>query len=478
RGFHQHVRGHERVSVAVTAHPAAHGYQCRKARPLAPGERRDPIFHLRHQRGDGVDERIGEVRERVLDLVAHAQLHGPHHARLPEDRDQAAHLGYGGIGLLGHGVGRIQAREAFGHRELAIERALALDLRGVRREHRLDPDRGERLRDLAPVRVLAGLGEEAADRRRQRARAAPKVVAVAADVVAVLGDVGEEREVAERPDHHHRLGGREGVQHLREALGGGGVLEATGGDRELADFLHQRERRLAFVGADRVAEDAPQEPDVLAQPGVFFESVVHFRYHSGSHPQRSPESQSGGENVSRHFRFAAAALFALVSFAGAAAAEYPTRTVKLVVPYPPGGTTDVLARLITGWLSQHMPQQFIVENRPGGGNNIGTEYAINSPPDGYTMILVNPANGINATLYKNLSFNFVRDVVGVAGLVRTPNVMEVNPNVPAKTVAEFIAHCKANPGKINMASSGSGPSVHLSGELFKVMTGCDMLHVP
>ncbi|HEX4332327.1 MAG TPA: tripartite tricarboxylate transporter substrate binding protein [Usitatibacter sp.] len=182
--------------------------------------------------------------------------------------------------------------------------------------------------------------------------------------------------------------------------------------------------------------------------------------------------------MSRHFRFAAAALFALVSFAGAATAEYPTRPVKLVVGYPPGGTTDVLARLITGWLTQHMGQQFIVENRPGGGNNIGTEYAIGSPPDGYTMLLVNPANGINATLYKNLSFNFVRDITGVAGLVRTPNVMEVNPNVPAKTVAEFIAYCKANPGKINMASSGSGTSVHLSGELFKVMTGCDMLHIP
>ena len=180
----------------------------------------------------------------------------------------------------------------------------------------------------------------------------------------------------------------------------------------------------------------------------------------------------------RHFRLAAVALFALVSFAGPASAEYPTRPVKLVVPYPPGGTTDVLARLITAWLSDHLGQSFIVENKPGGGNNIGTEYVVNAPPDGYTMLLVNPANGINTTLYKNLNFNFVRDITGVAGLVRTPNVMEVNPNVPAKTVPEFIAYCKANPGKINMASSGSGTSVHLSGEMFKVMTGCDMLHVP
>ncbi len=182
--------------------------------------------------------------------------------------------------------------------------------------------------------------------------------------------------------------------------------------------------------------------------------------------------------MSRHFRFAAIALAALVSCIGIASAQYPTRPVKLVVGYPPGGTTDVLARLITKWLSDHMTQAFIVENKAGGGNNIGTEYVVNSPPDGYTVLLVNPANGINATLYKDLNFNFVRDITGVAGIVRTPNVMEVNPNVPAKTVAEFIAYCKANPGKINMASSGSGTSVHLSGELFKVMTGCDMLHVP
>ncbi|HZZ94412.1 MAG TPA: tripartite tricarboxylate transporter substrate binding protein [Usitatibacter sp.] len=177
-------------------------------------------------------------------------------------------------------------------------------------------------------------------------------------------------------------------------------------------------------------------------------------------------------------RLAAIALVAATAVTSALALDYPTRTVKWVVPYPPGGTTDVLARIMAQWLSEHMGQQFIVENKPGGGNNIGTEYVINSPPDGYTMLLVNPANGINTTLYRNLNFNFPRDIVGVAGMVRTPNVMEVNPNVPAKTVAEFIAYCKANPGKINMASSGSGTSVHLSGELFKQMTGCQMVHVP
>jgi len=162
----------------------------------------------------------------------------------------------------------------------------------------------------------------------------------------------------------------------------------------------------------------------------------------------------------------------------AAAADYPAHPVKLVVSYPPGGTTDLLARLISGWLTDKLGQTFLVENKPGGGNNIGVEYVVKSAPDGYTLFLVNPANGINATLYKNLPYNFIRDIAPVAGLIRSPNVMEVTDSFPAKNVAEFIAYCKANPGKINMASSGSGTSVHLSGELFKFMTGCNMLHVP
>ena len=159
-------------------------------------------------------------------------------------------------------------------------------------------------------------------------------------------------------------------------------------------------------------------------------------------------------------------------------ADYPVRPVKFVVPYPPAGTTDVLARIVAQWLTEKMGQPFVVENKAGAGNNMGTESVVNAPPDGYTMLLVNPANGINATLYKGLNFNFIRDIAPVAGLVRTPNVMEVTSSLPVKTVAEFIAYCKANPGKLNMASSGSGTSVHLSGELFKSMTGCDMLHVP
>jgi tripartite-type tricarboxylate transporter receptor subunit TctC len=175
---------------------------------------------------------------------------------------------------------------------------------------------------------------------------------------------------------------------------------------------------------------------------------------------------------------ALAVCLALVAGGCACALDYPNRVVKLIVSYPAGGATDILARLIGQWLSERLGQQFIIDNRAGGGNNIGTEAAINSPPDGYTLFLVNPANTINATLYKKLPFNFIRDMAPVAGIIRNPNVMVVNPAVPAKTVAEFIAYAKANPGKINMASSGTGTSIHLSGELFKALTGIEMLHVP
>ena len=168
----------------------------------------------------------------------------------------------------------------------------------------------------------------------------------------------------------------------------------------------------------------------------------------------------------------------LTAFSSAWAQQYPDRPIKWIVPYPPAGTTDVLARIVAQPLSEILGQQVIVENRPGAGNNIGTEAVIKAAPDGYTMLLVNPANGINSTLYKNLPFNFIRDIAPVAGIVRTPNVMVVPANFPANNVAEFLAYCKNNVSKINMASSGSGTSVHMSGELFKSMTGCNMLHVP
>jgi tripartite-type tricarboxylate transporter receptor subunit TctC len=163
---------------------------------------------------------------------------------------------------------------------------------------------------------------------------------------------------------------------------------------------------------------------------------------------------------------------------GAKALDYPTRPVHWIVGYAAGGTTDILARLIGNSLGQKLGQQFIVENRPGAGNNLGTEAVAHAAPDGYTVLLVNPANGINTSLYSKLPFDFVRDIAGVGGITRVPNVMEINPDVPAKTVAEFIAYAKANPGKVNMASSGNGTSVHLSGELFMVMAGVKFTHVP
>jgi tripartite-type tricarboxylate transporter receptor subunit TctC len=181
--------------------------------------------------------------------------------------------------------------------------------------------------------------------------------------------------------------------------------------------------------------------------------------------------------------FAVRALFALAALALlspgiARAADYPDHPVRIIVGYPPGGSTDIAARLFGQWLSDKLHQQFIVENKPGAGNNIGTEFAIKAAPDGYTLFLANPANTINATLYKSLRFNFLNDTTPVGGFIRVPNVMEVNPSVPAKTVAEFIAYVKANPDKVNVASSGSGTSIHLSGELFKMMTGTKMTHVP
>jgi tripartite-type tricarboxylate transporter receptor subunit TctC len=161
-----------------------------------------------------------------------------------------------------------------------------------------------------------------------------------------------------------------------------------------------------------------------------------------------------------------------------AADDFPNRNIRWLVGYPPGGSTDICARLIGQWLSEHLHQQVIIENKPGGGNNIATEAAIKSPPDGYTLFLINPANTVNASLYQHLNFNFLRDMAPVAAFIRVPNVMVVNPSVPAKTVAEFIAYTKANPGKVNMASSGTGTSVHLSGELFKMLANVNMVHVP
>jgi tripartite-type tricarboxylate transporter receptor subunit TctC len=170
---------------------------------------------------------------------------------------------------------------------------------------------------------------------------------------------------------------------------------------------------------------------------------------------------------------------ALPSFMSPLSADaYPTRPVRIIINDAPGGAPDVAARLISEWLSERLGQPFIVENRPGGGGNIGTEAVVRATPDGYTLLLVSTTTAINATIYKNLNFNVVHDIAPVAGIVRVPLIMVVNPSFPAKSVPEFISYAKANPGKLNMASAGNGTGPHVAGELFKLMAGIDMVHVP
>jgi len=162
----------------------------------------------------------------------------------------------------------------------------------------------------------------------------------------------------------------------------------------------------------------------------------------------------------------------------ASAQSYPARPVRMIIGYPAGGSADITARLTGQWLSERLGQPVIVESRPGAATNIATEAVVRAPADGYTLLLVAPANAINATLYDKLNFNFVQDIVPVAGIIRFPNVVVVNPSLPIKTIPELIAHAKANPGKLNMASSGNGSTIHMSGELFKMLTGINMVHVP
>ena len=172
----------------------------------------------------------------------------------------------------------------------------------------------------------------------------------------------------------------------------------------------------------------------------------------------------------------AAALPAASSIANAQA--YPSRPVRLVIGYTPGGSADLTARLMGQWLSEKLGQSFVIENRPGGGTNIATEQVLRATPDGYTLLLVAPANAINATLYDKLNFDFMREMEPIAGIIRFPNVVVVHPSLPIKTIPELIAYAKANPGKLNMASSGNGSTIHMSGELFKMLTGINMQHVP
>jgi tripartite-type tricarboxylate transporter receptor subunit TctC len=177
-----------------------------------------------------------------------------------------------------------------------------------------------------------------------------------------------------------------------------------------------------------------------------------------------------------HLAVGAAALPTLPRIARAQ--TYPSRPVRIIVGYAPGGLTDIIARLMGQWLSERFGQQVIVENRPGAGSNIGTEVVARAAPDGYTLLMVAPANAINTTLYDKLNYDFLRDIVPIASIARFGNVLEVNPTVPVKSVSEFIAYAKANPGKINFASSGAGSTIHMSAELFKMMAGVNMVHVP
>jgi tripartite-type tricarboxylate transporter receptor subunit TctC len=180
----------------------------------------------------------------------------------------------------------------------------------------------------------------------------------------------------------------------------------------------------------------------------------------------------------RRFLHLAAGAAALPAVSRIARAQtYPSRPVRLIVPFAPAGTTDILARLMGQWLSERLGQQFVIENRPGASTIIGTEAVVRAPADGYTVLLVATASAINATLFDKLSYNFLSDIVPVAGIMRVPNVMVVHPSVPVKTVPEFIAYAKANPGKINQASPGAGTSTHMAGELFKAMTGTQIVLV-
>ena len=181
----------------------------------------------------------------------------------------------------------------------------------------------------------------------------------------------------------------------------------------------------------------------------------------------------------RQFLHLAAGVTALPAVSRIAAAQaYPSRPVRIIVPFAPGGATDIMARLVGQWLSERLGQQFVTENRPGAGSNVGTEVVVNAPPDGYTLLQVGASSAINMTLYEKLNVNFLRDITPVAGIISIPYIMAVNPSLPAKTVPEFIAYAEMNPSMVNMGSGGNGTAGHLSGELFKMMARVNMVHVP
>ncbi len=180
----------------------------------------------------------------------------------------------------------------------------------------------------------------------------------------------------------------------------------------------------------------------------------------------------------RFLHLAAGAAVLPVGSRVARAQAYPSRPVRIVVPFPAAGLSDIVTRLVGQWLSEHLGTPFVIENRPGAASNLGTEIVVNAPPDGYTLLNLSSANATNATMYEKLNFDFIRDIAPVASLVRFPYVLEVNPSVPIRSVPELIAYAKANPGKLSIASAGTGTPAHIAGELFKMMTGVDMVHIP
>jgi tripartite-type tricarboxylate transporter receptor subunit TctC len=180
----------------------------------------------------------------------------------------------------------------------------------------------------------------------------------------------------------------------------------------------------------------------------------------------------------KFLQFAAAAAAASILSPGASALDYPTKPVRVIVPFAPAGASDIFARLVGGYLSERFGQQFFIENRTGAASNIGTEAVVRAPPDGYTLLMVDSSPAINATLYDKLNFNFIRDIAPIATIVRVPSVMTLHPSIPAKTIPEFIAYAKTNPGRINFGSAGSGSPIHMTAELFKMMAGVNLVHVP
>src|SRR5580765_527137 len=191
------------------------------------------------------------------------------------------------------------------------------------------------------------------------------------------------------------------------------------------------------------------------------------------------EAGMNSRSSRRAFLHLAAGAVALPAVSrGAWAQAYPSRPVRMIIGYPPGGSADITARLTGQWLSEQLGQPVVIESRPGAATNLATEAVVRAAPDGYTLLLIAPANAINATLYDKLTFNFLRDIEPIAGIIRFPNVVVVNPSLPIKSIPELIAYAKANPGKLNMASSGNGSTIHMSGELFKMLTGINMVHVP